>query len=81
MRIESDELYSALWQIGAEFKGEPLPRQEILNRLAELKMIEIQPDGKPALTKYGEWCYVTIESGEGDVSDFEELQPILTESE
>ena len=81
MRIESDELYGALWQIGSEFEGEPLPRQEIINRLADLKMIEIQSDGKPALTKYGEWRYVIIESGKGDVSEFEELQPVLTESE
>ena len=81
MRIESDELYGALWQIGERFEGEPLPRQEIINRLAELKMIEIQPDGKLALTKYGQWCYVTIESGKSDVSEFEELQPILIESE
>jgi hypothetical protein len=81
MRIESDELYGALWQIGAEFEGEPLPRQEIIDRLAELKMVEIQPEGKPALTKYGERCYVIIESGEGDVPELEEPQPIRTESE
>ena len=81
MRIESHELCGALWQIGSEFEGEPLPRQEIIDRLAELKMIEIQSDGKPALTKYGEWRYVTIESGKGDVSEFEELQPVLAESE
>jgi hypothetical protein len=81
MRIESEELYGALWQIGAEFEGEPLPRREILDRLAELKIVEVQPDGRPTLTEYGERCYAVMESGEGDIPEFEEPQPIWVDRE
>ena len=78
MRIESEDLYAALWLIGAECEGEPLPRREILDRLAELKIVEFEPGGKPALTEYGERCYAGMESRDGTVPEFEELQSIRT---
>jgi hypothetical protein len=38
--IESEDLYEALWRIGSEESDEPI-RRDILDRLAELKIIEI----------------------------------------
>jgi hypothetical protein len=70
MKLEPEDLCSALWRIGAECEGEPLPRRDLLDRLAELEIVEIQ-DGKPTLTKFGERCYVVLESGEGGVPAFE----------
>jgi len=71
MKLEPENLYSAIWQIGAECEGEPLPRRDLLDRLAELKIIEIQPNGKPTFTKYGERCYVGMESGDGGLPELE----------
>jgi hypothetical protein len=70
MKLDPENLYSALWQIGAGCEGEPLPRRDLLNRLAELKIIDFQPNGKPTLTKYGERCYSGIESGDRGVPEF-----------
>ena len=74
MKIESEVLYGVLWQIGSEESDEPIDRA-ILDRLAKLHIIEIQPDGKPTLTKYGERCYVGMESGDWETPEFEESRP------
>jgi hypothetical protein len=70
MRLESEDLYEALWQIGSG-ESDELIRPEILDRLAELKIIEILPDGKPTLTKFGARYYVRMESGDCDLPEFE----------
>jgi hypothetical protein len=71
MNFEPEDLYEALWQIGSRESDEPI-RQEILARLAELHIIEIQPDGEPTLTKYGQRCFIGMESGDWETPEFEQ---------
>jgi hypothetical protein len=58
----SEDLHVALWQIGLEESDKPI-RQEILDRLAELKIIEIQPGCKIELTTLGWELFTEIEAG------------------
>jgi hypothetical protein len=37
--------------------------------LIELRIVTLASDGSPKLTKYGEKCFVILESGEGEVSE------------
>jgi hypothetical protein len=69
MKLESEDLYGALWLIGMEDTDEPID-QTILDRLAEWKTIEIQ-DGKPTLTKYGERCFSGMDARGWDIPEFE----------
>ena len=63
MNFSSEELYSALWQTGAASEGES-PHPEIIARLAELKMVEVQPGGKPELTTLGWQLYSQMQLGD-----------------
>ena len=37
--------------------------------MIELRIVTLASDGSPKLTKYGEKCFVILESGEGEVSE------------
>jgi hypothetical protein len=63
MKPTSEDLYGALWLIGSEERDEPI-RRETLARLAELKIIHVQPSGKPELTTLGWQLYGEMESGD-----------------
>jgi hypothetical protein len=63
MKPTSEDLYGAMWQIGSEKSDEPI-RRDILDRLAELTIIEVQPHGGPELTTSGCEPYREIESGD-----------------
>jgi hypothetical protein len=71
MKPTSEDLYGALHQIGMDDDSEPIS-QGILDRLAEWKIIEIQPDGKPTLTKYGDLCFSGMESGDWGTPEFDD---------
>ncbi|HEV2968669.1 MAG TPA: hypothetical protein VGY55_01695 [Pirellulales bacterium] len=71
MKPTSEDLYGALHQIGMDERDEPI-RREILDRLAEWKIVEIQPDGRPTLTKYGQRCFTGLESGDWGTPEFDE---------
>jgi hypothetical protein len=66
----SEDFYGALYQIGMEETDKPIDKA-ILDRLAEWKIVEIQPDGKPTLTKYGDHCFTGMESGDWETPEFE----------
>jgi hypothetical protein len=62
MKPTSEQLYGALWQIGSDESDEPI-RREILARLTELKIIKVQPNGRPELTTLGWQLFTEMESG------------------
>ena len=62
MKPTSEDLYGALWQIGEDSEGEQ-PRPEVITRLTELEIIEVQPNGRPELTTRGWQLYRDVESG------------------
>jgi hypothetical protein len=61
MKPTSEDLYGALWQIGEDSDGEP-PRPEVITRLTELKIVEVQPTGRPELTTLGWQLYRELEA-------------------
>jgi hypothetical protein len=63
MKPTSEELYGALWEIGSDESDEPI-RRDILDRLTELKIIEVQPNGRPELTTLGWQLYREMEAGD-----------------
>jgi hypothetical protein len=67
----SEDYYGVLYQIGMEDDAEPISR-ETLDRLVEWKIVEIQPDGRPTLTKYGERCFTGLESGDWGTPEFDD---------
>ena len=69
MKPTSEDFYGALHQIDMDDDSEPIS-QEVLDRLAEWKIIEIQPDEKPTLTKYGHRCFTGLESGDWGTPEF-----------
>ncbi len=71
MKPTSENLYGAVYAIGMEDFSEPIS-QDILDRLTKWTIIEIQPDGRPTPTKYGERCFSALESGDWGTPEFDE---------
>jgi hypothetical protein len=64
-----EQLANAVYVIGDE---EPLEReipQEVLDKLAELGMVNLEVDSAPTLTEYGQRTYTAMEAGD-DVPEF-----------
>jgi hypothetical protein len=69
MPLRSEDLWGALYGIGIDDFIEARP--EAIARLVELKIAELDDNGKPCLTPYGEKCFVVMESGDGEVPELE----------
>jgi hypothetical protein len=69
VNTDPEQLYDALYRIGADEDGPPLS-SDIVAQLVAWKMVEMI-DGTPQLTAYGETCFVVIESGDGIVTEIQ----------
>jgi hypothetical protein len=71
MLTKSDELWVALYRLGTDDTVADVPGDAIA-QLVEFKIAEVI-DGKPQLTKYGEKCFVVMESGDGVVPELNDM--------
>jgi hypothetical protein len=71
VNTDPEQLYDALYRIGADEDGPPLSSDIVAQLVAwKRKMVEMI-DGTPQLTPYGEKCFVVIESGDEIVTEIQ----------
>jgi hypothetical protein len=73
MDLPSDPFHGALIGLG---HNEPIPR-DVADQMAKWGILEFQRDGTPTFTEYGWRCFSLVESGDGDVAEFDALDPPL----
>jgi hypothetical protein len=65
-----EQLAGALYTIGNEEPLETEIPQDVLDKLAELGMVNLEVDSAPSLTEHGERTYIAIEAGD-DIPEFD----------
>jgi hypothetical protein len=69
----SEQLWDAIYHLGAEdLSADKIP-PAVIAKLIELKMATLDSAGLPQLTPYGEKCYVVLESGDGIVPELNDM--------
>jgi hypothetical protein len=64
-----EQLAGAIYTIGDEEPLETEIPQAVLDKLAELGMVNLEVDSAPSLTEHGERSYVAMEAG-ADLPEF-----------
>ena len=65
----TQDLYDGLHRLGFD-DGEYVPAK-IIAELVALEIAELDDDGRPRMTPYGEKCFLVMEAGDGRVAEFE----------
>jgi Mn-dependent DtxR family transcriptional regulator len=69
-----EQLADAIYRISDEEPLETEIPQDVLDKLAELGMVNLEVDSAPTLTEHGERTYVAIEAGD-DIPEFDDDLP------
>jgi hypothetical protein len=73
MPATSEQLWDAIYHLGAEdLTAGNIPRA-VIAKLIEFKMVELSATGLPQLTPYGEKCHIVMESGDGVVPELNDM--------
>jgi hypothetical protein len=69
MPATTEQLWDAIYRLGADDLDSDSIPPEVIAKLIEFKMAELSATGLPQLTPYGEKCFVIMESGDGEVPE------------
>ena len=73
MPATSEQLWDAIERLAHEdgTADEILPA--VIAKLIEFKMVELSDTGLPQLTAYGDKCFLILESGDGEMTEIDDL--------
>ena len=73
MPAKSEQLWDAIYHLGAEdLTADNIP-PDVIAKLIEFKMVTLDKAGLPQLTDYGHKCYTIFESGDNSPTEIDDL--------
>jgi len=73
MPATADQLWDAIYSLGTTDDPVTDLSPEVIAKLIALKMAELSDTGLPQLTEYGDKCFLILESGDGEMTEIDDL--------